>query len=190
MKTSEDVTLRDLCKQAVEKHPSVEDAIKTVKRMLGGHPEIQERLMDNMLAMAIRETIYQVRGFMRGEVKAPIQAARDAGAVASITPTVLRSILDWWRVGDKRLGDLTGDELLIEAQEESAQAHGHQKNARFYQKLAATVPSDETVRAHVDADTAKAMWDEIERGKARQSIPANHTENARQPRRSNKKKAA
>ena len=161
-----DLKLRDLAKEACEKHDKIESAINYVLRRLDDDPELKARLLTEMVACAVRRNIHYVRHETLTAVKMPNVCTRGANAVAIAGRVKAASLLDTWVMPDgRRLGDYKGTELKPLAANEANLAAGHEANAAFYGRLA-KLAGDNKVRSAVDADRARAIWDAIRKNQS------------------------
>lgn len=155
--------IRSACEKAVQDNDDIEAAVKAALLAIG---KPSEEVVEWLVTMAVRETVYDIRHHMRFCIKMPRNTTRTSAAVAAaIGDGIMGDFLKRWRVGNRTLADLTGEELVEEAGKERSASDGHLANARFYEALHKKV-GQKKVGDVVDSDAARRMWIKV-RGQGR-----------------------
>jgi hypothetical protein len=115
---------------------------------------------------------------LRREVRPKFQAGKTHGSI-ELTPQSRKRLFgmtqelfgeDGWKIGEISLGNMTKESLLDQAGRERQSAHGHVRNAQFYEALAEPLRSGQCVHEYWNPETAtklkKAIWDRSKGKKA------------------------
>lgn len=164
-------SLTDLAREA-EKHGKTIDAgVRWCEKYLRDHPVFHEAVFPELVQCAMRGYLERVRGQERKKVKLAVQNGRGLAGIRAVTEAAreTRSLLDSWQIANKWLGDLTHEEMCVEAATAANRAMGNEINARFFAALAGRTPEGEAIRSawkpgEVDALYAKIVA-EVEKGR-------------------------
>ena len=152
--------LRDLAKEACNKHRDQAKAIKMVLNRLNAEPFLRDALLEDMIRDAIQASVYSVRAKNLAALKYR-ETDRDIESIASVAGTFRKAFLDNWTMPDGRtLGEYTGDELKPEIEYNESLAGELHRKAEFYGKLA-TLAGGRTVRQAIGNDKAERVWNEL-----------------------------
>jgi hypothetical protein len=134
-------TLRSIAKEAFAQSDKIEDELAIMLSRLEADPDLDRSLYSQLRRSACLEMLYDVRHNDVTSIKSNV-CTRGIDAIAAAGEVAMRSIMDW-PIGNKRLGDLLGSELLPLAEQESALAFGHAVNSAFLRALSDRVKDAE-----------------------------------------------
>lgn len=152
--------VRDAC----DEYTVPADACDEVKRQLAGEPMVARAMKDWLFHRAVLESVHNRRHERLSQVKGNggrviPETHRGAEAIEATAATRMQSLLETWVMPDgRRLGEWTGPQLKLQAMEERSLAHGHMKNATFFESLSLRCPGDKPVRKCVTDKEASALW--------------------------------
>lgn len=150
-------------KKVIAKHAEIEPAVQALMKIVLKDKELQEEC----IRPAVQRAIYEARGMSTRYTKCHNPSVINARSIALNAATVSEAFLDTWMVGGKVLGDLNRADLLVEAEQEHAQAAARRKCAVFYETLAARVPDGKVVRDVFKHDEARKLYETAHRPKRR-----------------------
>jgi hypothetical protein len=151
-----ETTLREIAKDAFATSDKIEDELAHMLARLDADPELDRSLYAQLRRSACLEALYDVRHRNVTSIKSNA-CTRGIEAITAAGETMARSIMEW-PIGNKRLGDLLGSELLPLAEAESALAFGHAVNSKFLRTLADRVEGERTVRESLSEKEAAALF--------------------------------
>jgi len=162
-------TWKDYVRQAVEKRPNAERAVKIkyAIKLLHKNAEVREPWMNQMEYRAVQAEVDALEAAIRRDAKDKIEAAvvsnpswRGAEVIDASSPLIAATIFDTWIVRGKPIMACTGTELKAEAVISRKQASGKLKNAEFYEWLSEEAGED-IVGEAVSTEDAAMRWCEI-----------------------------
>jgi hypothetical protein len=149
-------TLRSIAKEAFAQSDKIEDELAIMLSRLEADPDLDRSLYSQLRRSACLEMLYDVRHNDVTSIKSNV-CTRGIDAIAAAGEVAMRSIMDW-PIGNKRLGDLLGSELLPLAEQESALAFGHAVNSAFLRALSDRVKDERTVRESLSEKQAAELF--------------------------------
>lgn len=158
--------LNELAREACKAHPANGKAMDELRRAVRNDADAMQQAVDLGCATAVHQARAMVRSVAKGHTQHS-KCGHTAAAIKATAGAVLTSILDSWGFADGRtLGDMTGTDLLAQAQDERAKAEGYLVNSRFYESLA-KIAGPRTVRSVVDGATAQRMFETAQKGETK-----------------------
>ena len=149
-------TLYRVAARAARAHTEPQVAIAAAVDELDAMPSVRRALLGRAVRDAMTLHVGRARHWERWKGKFRM---RGLDAIEAADAALTSSILDWWIVRDKCLGDCTAADLRDEAAVESGLAAGHGANARFYTSLAVKVGRGKVRR--LGADAVAQLWQDI-----------------------------
>lgn len=131
--TEQEITVRDMVAEAVAKTSDPEKATRLVLARLARSKGDQDAWNKETVAEAVSTMVHEKRGNDRAVT---VNASwLDGDAPAQLEAPVLRSMLDYYTVGAKRLGDCVADDLATAREQAETQRKGFAVKVAFFAML-------------------------------------------------------
>ena len=137
-----EIDLKAIVADAVKATPEVEKAVRRIVNRLARDAEAQEAWNEETATVAVRALVHERRALNR---TATVNAAwLNADVAKGMEAPAMRSMLDEYTVGDKRLGDCVKPDLDYAKARADAGAMGLRVKGLFLSKVSALLSDDET----------------------------------------------
>ena len=145
-------------KRACEHSPDTSESLEWLKDYLGAHERIREEYVEPLIDAGLRQLLnaerYRVRAGFKRE---PNRCPRGLEAIKAVGQTVMASMLDGFVIGGKKLGDLTGGELLELGEGLRLQGDGLLRSAAFCEAIGQQIPEDAYARDAISAEDVAGL---------------------------------
>jgi hypothetical protein len=167
--------LRELARKAVDLHSECKKGIDWMLEQVDQNAPLKRAIMLPAIEVAAKDAYYQTRHEDRRRLKQKPSTNQQDVELRTIPltqrvpnktkrgKTVMEAVhlmfLSKWKIGDKRLGDVTKAELKQERDNERLKRLGHSQNEKFYLALEQKMPNDTTMVKQVCTNKeAEALW--------------------------------
>lgn len=164
---TEELSLAKVAARIAAEHDDIEEAIGAFRAEVQDNPDA----IETAATRGFREFLHDARHQWRGQVKAgerpdgngqPKPCERNtADAFTAVGEAASRALLEM-QVGNKRLGDMTGEELRETGNREVEQGKGMMRSGCFKLRIADKTPAKGLARKSWTNRRLRKLWESLE----------------------------